>query len=51
MTARFDINEYLNVKLEGHYMNGTALVQKQDNAGGFGKRDWMLFAIKVGVTF
>jgi hypothetical protein len=53
-TLRFDVNDNWIVKLEGHYLNGTAALRSSDN----GNRplselspDWGLFLIKTTAYF
>jgi len=53
-TIRFDINEYWLVKLEGHYMQGTAALTSALNDNrllGQLERDWALFLIKTTAYF
>ncbi len=50
VTTRFDINPYWNFKLEGHLMDGAALVMAQDNPDGFDEH-WYLLAAKVSFYF
>ncbi len=52
LTLRFDINEYWLIKLEGHYMDGTAVIFSDLNPD----RDkvenkWGLFMVKTTVAF
>ncbi len=53
-TLRFDINQYWLIKLEGHYMKGTALLDPQLNGGvplaSLPPR-WWLFLAKTTLTF
>ncbi|MBA4367425.1 MAG: hypothetical protein C0403_07275 [Desulfobacterium sp.] len=58
MTTRFDINENWVLKLEGHVMNGTAVIYGADNpdpiggvAGSQYEEDWYLGAAKVTYSF
>jgi len=50
LSARFDINKYWNVKVEGHYINGTDYLLDQLNEGGT-KEEWLMLAITTSVTF
>ena len=50
LSTRFHINEYCLFKLEGHLIDGTALVLSQDNPDGLDK-NWFLFAAKVTFNF
>lgn len=50
LSARFDINEYWTLKLEGHALNGTLQVLPQENPDG-DEKDWYLFAAKVSFSF
>ena len=55
LSARFDINEYMTFKLEGHDIKGTNGMSPLDNpADADGKRwteDWKMFAAKVTFSF
>jgi hypothetical protein len=46
--ARFDINDYWIFKLEGHYIDGLAMVQTPPNQAS---DNWFLFAAKVTFSF
>lgn len=50
LTTRFDINNYWTFKLEGHFVNGTALLLALDNPDGL-KKDSFLFAVKTTYNF
>jgi len=53
-TARFDINEHWLVKLEAHYMNGTAALRAALNDGAPPSaltRDWAVFLVKTTAYF
>jgi hypothetical protein len=54
VTLRFDVNEYWLVKLEGHYMNGTAAVDPELN-GGKPRSElaehWAVFLVKTTAYF
>ncbi|MDY7032241.1 MAG: hypothetical protein SVY10_10115 [Thermodesulfobacteriota bacterium] len=50
LTACFDMNEHWVFKIEGHLMDGTALVMEVDNPDGT-DRDWFLFASKITYSF
>lgn len=50
VTTRFDINPNCNFKLEGHMMDGAALVMPQDNPDGFDEH-WFMLAAKVSFYF
>ncbi len=49
-SVRYDINEYLILKLEHHIMNGTAMMFAQDNPEGT-IEDWDMTAAKLSFTF
>jgi len=49
LTARFDINEYWLVKLEGHHIDGVGFLNNLDNTDW--ERKWWLFAAKVSFIF
>ncbi len=49
LTARFDINEYWLVKLEGHAMNGLKGAAIGDETDP--DKNWFLFGIKTTVSF
>jgi hypothetical protein len=49
-TARFDINPYWCFKLEGHHMNGTALVFDYTDVNDLSKI-WTLYAAKASFSF
>jgi len=49
LSLRFDINEYWVAKLEGHYMNGTAICLDMDNDSY--KRHWIMWAAKLSFSF
>ncbi len=46
--ARFDINDYWVFKVEGHYVDGLAMVQTPPNEAS---DNWFLFAAKLTFTF
>jgi hypothetical protein len=49
-TLRFDVNDYWLIKLEGHYMRGTATVSRDLNGGRTRDemvRDWAVLLIKT----
>ncbi len=50
LSARFDINPNWIFKIEGHMMDGTAILHKTDNPDGM-EEDWFLFAAKVTFSF
>jgi len=56
MTLRFDINENWAAKLEGHYMDGAAIILGADNpvhtdgSERYGEH-WMLYATKLTYSF
>jgi hypothetical protein len=50
LTARFDIFENWVIKAEGHFMNGTDIMLKEDNPDGT-REDWFLFGCKVTYSF
>ncbi len=50
VTTRFDINQNCNFKLEGHMIDGAALVMPQDNPDGFDEH-WFMLAAKVSFYF
>ncbi|MFI5101879.1 MAG: hypothetical protein ACHP9V_00765 [Terriglobales bacterium] len=57
VTARFDLNRYLNIKVEGHFMDGSGLPQMYpagfylaDNPAGF-KPNTNALVIKTGFNF
>ncbi len=49
-TIRFDINEYWNIKLEAHFVNGAAQVLDLNNTDGK-EEDWTLYAVKTSFSF
>ncbi len=58
VSARVDINDYWLVKLEGHWIRGTAQLLQQENLGPgfpFGSKlaetNWLLLAAKTTVSF
>jgi hypothetical protein len=58
LTTRFDINENWVLKLEGHVLNGTAVIYGADNpdpigavAGSQWEEDWFLGAAKITYSF
>lgn len=54
VTLRFDVNEHWLVKLEGHFLSGTAQLRPDLNDGSRPaemKRSWSLFAIKTTAYF
>ena len=55
LSIRANINSNWCAKIEGHYIDGTAQIQYQDNTNVQGdsdyKRYWSLFAAKVSYTF
>jgi hypothetical protein len=50
VSTRFDITDWWLIKLEMHYMDGTALCTEMDNPDGF-EKTWTLFAIKSTFSF
>ena len=50
-TLRFDINDHWLVKLEGHYLHGTALVSGTAAERATAAEDWMLFLLKTTAWF
>jgi hypothetical protein len=58
LTARFDINENWVLKLEGHILNGTAVIYGEDNPVNEYdptepryEEDWFLGAAKITYSF
>ena len=54
LTVRFDINRYWLIKLEGHYMHGTASLTSSLNDNlplNVLQPDWALFAVKTTAYF
>jgi hypothetical protein len=56
LTTRFDINENWVFKLEGHMMNGTAVILGADNPAPTDgtlryEEDWFLYAAKITYSF
>ncbi len=52
LSFRFDINEYMILKLEGHAVDGTGIVLRQDNIdNNFSESDWYYGAAKVSFSF
>jgi hypothetical protein len=54
LSFRFDLNEYWLLKLEGHYMNGTAALDPALNGGQQQKalaKDWAAFLVKTTAYF
>ena len=50
LTLRFDFSNYWLLKIEAHYIDGTAQVSKFNNAEGT-RRYWNLYAIKTTFNF
>ncbi len=50
LSARFDITDSWLIKLETHFVNGSALCDFSDNPDGL-EEDWMLFAVKTTFNF
>lgn len=50
ISTRFDINENWIVKLEGHYLDGTSVLNQAQNPDGFDD-SWMMFLTKATYTF
>ncbi len=50
LSVRFDINLNWILKIEGHMMDGTAILHRADNPDGM-EEDWFLFAAKVTFSF
>jgi hypothetical protein len=50
LTTRFDINEYWNVKLEAHWVDGTNYLIDRLNPGRT-PDDWLMFCVSTSVTF
>lgn len=54
LTLRFDVNRYWIIKLEGHYLHGTAALSSSMNDNlplQNLEPDWALFAVKTTVYF
>ncbi len=52
LSLRFDVNSHWIIKVEGHSMNGTAVMFRQDQDDPKDvKKDWMLFAGKLTYNF
>jgi hypothetical protein len=54
LSVRFDLNQYWLLKLEGHYMNGTAALEPSLNQGKDRKtldKDWTAFLAKTTAYF
>jgi len=51
LSTRFDLNDYIIFKLEGHVMDGTAMLIAADNAPYPTNQDWYLFAAKLSFSF
>jgi hypothetical protein len=54
LTLRFDLNEHWLVKLEGHYMHGTAALNSELNGGrplAQLEPDWLVFIAKTTAYF
>lgn len=50
VTARFDLNDFWTLKLEGHIVNGASLFFPQDNPDGF-QQESALFVVKATYNF
>ena len=53
LTTRFDINNYIVLKCEGHYLNGTNTLNDVVPAAQVkqGREDWFMFAIETDLRF
>jgi hypothetical protein len=52
LSLRFDVNPHWIIKAEGHQMNGTAVMFRQDQEDPNGvEKDWLLFAAKLTYNF
>lgn len=51
LSLRFDVLDNWVVKLEGHLMNGTAVMMNGNNPENQKKEDWTLFAAKATFSF
>lgn len=56
VSARFDINNNMTFKIEGHYLDGNALVMNMDNPvlvenPSQAERNWYMFASKLSFAF
>ncbi len=55
LTARFDINSNWVAKVEGHMMDGAAMmnsvINPVDENGERYEKDWFLYAVKVSYNF
>jgi hypothetical protein len=53
LTLRFDINPHWLVKLEGHWMHGTAGLQSALNGATLDRltKDWVVFLLKTTAHF
>jgi hypothetical protein len=50
-TGRYDVNEFWLVKLEAHFLRGTAAVSPADNPGGTLDKNWALFLAQTVLSF
>lgn len=50
LALRFDINDNWIAKVEGHVIDGSALLLAQENPDGY-ERNWLLFAAKLTFNF
>ena len=52
LALRFDVNDYWLIKLEGHFIDGTARVYKSNNPERETlERFWTMFGVKTTLTF
>lgn len=51
LTARLDVTSNWNLKLEGHFINGTGDLKPEDNPAGFSADNWRLVAVKSTFSF
>ncbi len=50
-TGRYDISEFWLVKIEAHFLRGTAAVSQADNPGGTLDKNWALFLAQTVLSF
>jgi hypothetical protein len=51
LSVRFDLLDNWVLKLEGHQMNGTAVMMNDNNPDDRKKEDWTLFGAKATFSF
>ena len=50
LSAKFNLNDYMSLKVETHFMDGVGLCDLSNNPEIM-EKNWMLYALKIGISF